>query len=831
MKAFLLSFLAALAILIAFYSPVLFLGREYYVSDHAFYFEPFARFIEAGLKQGAYPLWNPFCYCGMPQIANPSPGMFYFPHLLFALLPYSKTLAITMMVSQLVAFSAGYLISRSLGVSRIAAVCCAFALGFNGYMFSFAANYTLPATAAWGFLSLYCQSQIKPGRAIFLLPTVFCSHWMLMAGRPEIYVPVFLMHGLLLIRHFLRERHWRALVMPVLSLGLGILLSMMSLLPVYEWTKLSPRAGGLSLSQVFNWSCNWYDFILMVAPQPLGELHFAVGSFLNVVASRKGYFPFLPSDYLGPVVLGFACVGICDKSFKERFYLLAGFLIVIALALGQNFYLSPMLLKVLPLFAVLRYPVKLLIIADFFLAIFAARGIHNYVNCSKVVSLSLLIFWLLVVVVSGGGYLGAGYLGGLPVGAYKLAPEGFFILLFKSLFFIGLIGLLHGAMLHFRARIKVDPASLNLVFAAMLVGSLVTPAFLHPGRTVAPGFYRGSFMNDQLLALNKSPVPGNLPPRFLPLYFDPLKRPPGYVPRQPNNFGETYMQFCREMLLPNTNLDFNYPETFGYESAETRDYRDAFLAVLHASSVDKESDDLGLSRFASITSTKYLATEIIADKKSRRIPLLNPQYFKLIREAPEMNKRLYEVLHYVPRAYVSKSWTTGKQSDLIDWLNCKGSVSGDLIETATKLSYSPFGLTDEEKLNRLEGKLAEPGTTSGTGNGAVAFLVDNREKVSLSVKLANDGFVVLNDRFYPGWKVKIDSIPGTIYRANGFMRAVYLKAGSHLLEFTYEPESLLYGFYLALFAGLTTVSISLYLLRAKLWSIILYLSLGKCCQN
>ncbi|MFX7140368.1 hypothetical protein ABTH88_20790, partial [Acinetobacter baumannii] len=62
-------FLFGLLLLVIFqliyYFPILFEGREYFLSDHTFFFEPLAKLIGVGFKSGHLTLWNPYCYCGM----------------------------------------------------------------------------------------------------------------------------------------------------------------------------------------------------------------------------------------------------------------------------------------------------------------------------------------------------------------------------------------------------------------------------------------------------------------------------------------------------------------------------------------------------------------------------------------------------------------------------------------------------------------------------------------------------------------------------------------------------------------------------------------------
>ena len=57
-----------------------------------------------------------------------------------------------------------------------------------------------------------------------------------------------------------------------------------------------------------------------------------------------------------------------------------------------------------------------------------------------------------------------------------------------------------------------------------------------------------------------------------------------------------------------------------------------------------------------------------------------------------------------------------------------------------------------------------------------------------------EGFLVLLDTWFPGWKVEVDGQLERIYRANYFYRAVKLGPGYHRIEFSYEPIGLRMGF-------------------------------------
>ena len=895
----LVCFVALVLALTAFYFPLLAEGREYFVSDHTYFFEPFARLIKEGWLAQRPPLWNPYIYCGSPQLANPSPGIFYFPNFLFVAFPYSVALALIQFFHQLVAFAAAYLLSRMLRFSVAASSFVGLTVALSGYFFSLPANYTLPATFAWGLLALYGLAAIaqKRNRLAYVVLAILSVHWMLMAGRPEIYVPVFIMFGFLILLMVLnlfklpgaeledsevgtsvklsariKVTYWQSL-----AIGLGILMSMTMLLPVYEWSKLSPRSSGLDLNQIFNWSCNWYDFLCIAFSQPLGDLQQPHTLFGGAVASRAGYYPFLPSAYIGPVVVTLVFFGLADKTFKYRFYAFGAALVAVLLSLGKYTPIPAFLLKTLPFLSILRYPVKLLIFVILFLAILAGRGLHALEEGqrNKVAIILSHSVWIITLAIATTFTFAPDWVHGIQ----PMFSAAFYKALGRPMIFTTLIGLIFSLVIAFSKKLKIaDKQTLSLIVVAALIGSLIVPAFQYRQKTAAPGYfaYEGTLVK-KLKLLRQESGDGDdgkpsviLPPRLLTLYFDPLKVNPDYqenLPRECVN-GEAYMQYCREMLLPNICIDWHQPVTFGYESSETKDYRSTFLKFLHRSSIDtKGATDDELARFCKITSTRYVASSIIGSGKKGPTRMLNSRWFKLLEEDSEYNLRLYEVLDTLPRAFIASSWVKRNQEQVLNsFLNGPSLPgSGVYVEEEQKLlpasdwfasfdgangdgsSADAAGDNEVRKISGIApGEQKLPATSSSdlqldqqpdlqTAQSApaeasankVTILQDQNEHVALSVQCDKDSLVVLNDRFYPGWKAKIDSVPATIYRANGFMRSVYVTRGSHLVEFDYRPDCLRFGLYLAALAIFVTLVLAMVSLVKPAKAVFRFLSTGQ----
>jgi hypothetical protein len=77
-------------------------------------------------------------------------------------------------------------------------------------------------------------------------------------------------------------------------------------------------------------------------------------------------------------------------------------------------------------------------------------------------------------------------------------------------------------------------------------------------------------------------------------------------------------------------------------------------------------------------------------------------------------------------------------------------------------------------------------------------------RVTVHASMRADGYLVLSDTYYPGWKCEVDGVAAPIYQANYLFRAVYLPSGEHRITFTYEPVALWTGSAISLSAFTVT---------------------------
>ena len=71
-----------------------------------------------------------------------------------------------------------------------------------------------------------------------------------------------------------------------------------------------------------------------------------------------------------------------------------------------------------------------------------------------------------------------------------------------------------------------------------------------------------------------------------------------------------------------------------------------------------------------------------------------------------------------------------------------------------------------------------------------------------------DGFLLLADTFYPGWRAQVDGVATPIYRANISVRGIQLPKGRHEVRFTYDAPGFWRG------TQITLLSVSMLLLWA-----------------
>ncbi len=90
-------------------------------------------------------------------------------------------------------------------------------------------------------------------------------------------------------------------------------------------------------------------------------------------------------------------------------------------------------------------------------------------------------------------------------------------------------------------------------------------------------------------------------------------------------------------------------------------------------------------------------------------------------------------------------------------------------------------------------RVNRPGRTD-----AARIVVRDPDRVVIDTPAGPAGRLVLADPPYPGWSVSVDGHSATARQQDGLFRAVDLPAGSHRVEWRFEPRSVRLGLYISL---------------------------------
>ncbi len=82
--------------------------------------------------------------------------------------------------------------------------------------------------------------------------------------------------------------------------------------------------------------------------------------------------------------------------------------------------------------------------------------------------------------------------------------------------------------------------------------------------------------------------------------------------------------------------------------------------------------------------------------------------------------------------------------------------------------------------------------------GTVAFTSYSPKRILFKASAATPAVLLLNDKYDPNWKVRVDGRPETLLRCNYLMRGVFLQPGEHTVEFRFAPPT--NGLYVSLAA-------------------------------
>ncbi|MGI5835204.1 MAG: YfhO family protein [Chloroflexota bacterium] len=262
---------ALLAALVAlFYNAVLFQGLILGDYDAFVYFYPLREYAANSLKQGRFPLWNPYLFLGSPFFANVQTAVLYPLNALFLVLstPYAYTASIVAHV-----FLAGlgmYLFSRrTLGVASLPAVIGSVTFMFSGFFSGQVGHINQLNVSAWLPLLLVTFDEAVRQRSLILgIAVGLIGSLQLLAGHTQEWYFSTVTLGLFALWRMLmpalpkepggRVKELTRRIKPIFYLTIAGLveigLTAVQLLPTLELSRYSIRGGGMAFHEATSFS-------------------------------------------------------------------------------------------------------------------------------------------------------------------------------------------------------------------------------------------------------------------------------------------------------------------------------------------------------------------------------------------------------------------------------------------------------------------------------------------------------------------------------------------------------------------------------------------------
>ena len=370
-------FALLLAVLIAAsYPDALFWGKSFVFRDFGIFTCPNAYFQRESFWRGEFPLWNPLNNCGIPFLAQWNTVCLYPLSLIYLLLPLSFGLTLFLLGHLFLAGFGMYLLALQWTKNPLAAVIAGMVFTFNGMTMNCLMWLSNLAALAWmPWVILLMEQAWRAGTNRRAIAAALVAAAQLLAGAPEIIAFTWMILAGLFIGQTIQDQriNGRILLRTICIVVITTLLTMAQLLPFFDLLAHSERTTsyGTSLWTIPLWG--WANFFV-----PLFHCYRApLGVYFQPTQD------WVSSYYIGIAALALAVLAII-LGRRMRVWLLAifavsGFLV----ALGEQGYLYPLLLKVFPPLGFMRYPIKFEFLTVFSIPLLAAFGIAQLQNSDK----------------------------------------------------------------------------------------------------------------------------------------------------------------------------------------------------------------------------------------------------------------------------------------------------------------------------------------------------------------------------------------------------------------------------------------------------------------
>ncbi|MBI2907296.1 MAG: oligosaccharide flippase family protein [Chloroflexi bacterium] len=750
-------------------------------------------FVQEAYRAGDFPLWNPYQLSGMPFLAGGQGGALYPIWAIFLPLPVPQAYGWFSLLHLFLGGAFLYLYMRAISVNQLAALAAAVTFAFSGgLVVSLLWPMVISAVVWLPLLLLVVEQVIRRSESPRPLGLVEVVPWLvvgaaaigavLLAGHMEhsfyvlftagVYTAARL--GALLVKSGGVRRVMAPALLLLAMVGLGVGLAAPLLVPFLELSKENYRAGQVSYEQVVGWALPLRHLPAFLMPDFFGNpTHHAyldiltgrvqeVAGTVDASGSPRAY-PFWGVKnyvegmaYVGVVPLVLAVVGLIRSRRQPRFHQwFFAIFAVFSLLLAFGAPLYRLFFYGIPGFDQLHTPFRWLFPYAFSVAVLCGLGAQAL--CLEGASRRRAFPCLEVALAAVGGTVLVALVVSRVLGQETVSAAA--SLRERSQ---GISAAFPGAeMLYSYFFRNFAVLSLLLTFGGLAV--LAMRAWPHRwsaraavfGLIVVDLFYFGYDFN----SANDPELLNFTPPSV------------EYLKKDSDLYRVTSYGY-EDVLPPITGMLWNIQDIRGYDSIILKRYVEFWNLI-------EEPHGLLYSKLSKLV-----------QQKSLKSPLLDVMNVKYVLTAEEINVprfsrvfqgeiNIYRNENVLPRAFAvfSEERAVNKEQALA---------------ALSRPDYDPgrtVVIQDADDLPPLPASAEHHIPAVITGYRA--------NQVSVEVEMPKEGYLVLSDSYFPGWRATVDGQPAKLLQADYVYRAVRLSPGFHRVMFKYSPDSFGLGVYIS----------------------------------
>ncbi len=813
-REFWLLFLVLCLLLCIFFYPVLTMQEFFFHEDILGVNLPLRALSAWYWLQGTIPLWNPYCYSGMPLLAEGQAAVFYPLNFIFLLLP-------TPVANNLLTF-----LQFVIGALGIALLFKTLKIGFTGSLLG-SITYLLNTYFICNInhINIIIVMTLAP----FILTFVFRAlqhrklHYFLLSG---LFLSLSLLGGihpsnshtilailLILIIHPVKnsqlENKLSSIFFPICGFILLILtafaLSAVQILPSIELTRLSVRAAASGYHQATQYSWEPHFILTVLFPFIWGN------PANNTLGTSDFFWEFYAYSGIIPLLLTLFLI----KYRRDRLVIIFSSMACLAIILALGRYSPLFFLYKLPFAGLFRAPARFLFLYVLSISMLTGIGLDEMIQRKKTrdhrakfpltLAISILILLFAGILLLNQNMIMHSLLNLIEsnsqlllkfvVKTHQAVNLSQFILLESKNILSSLIRFffLLGIVLFSHALLRSRGASwfFIAIFLIQFLDLYSAGAKLNP-TTKREFFNQANWAVDQI---SKSGLIGRVASIHPP--HTELSRSDGYPQAV---LTEAYNSSMYQDLGRNVPALLHIRALTGDSPLILRNYHRFLYAAL-----GNEADPLNSYIIWQDINDFYLFNlnrqklSTLVQKNRDLLNLANATYLlskdrisegncTLVSEDGPFGLKIYRNSQALPRArFVQNAVRVSSPDDaLMRYLEGKinpksaTAVAGDITDTISD----------------------SLGSYSNSDSTEIHWDKDDALEIKLRIQTQSPGYLVLADNYYPGWKATVDGLKTEIYNADICFRAVQVPAGKHEIRFFYEPASFRWGAYISLCSAL-----------------------------